>query len=510
MMRALAGSGDTWYVYDHEFAFVEVCVLLAMIPIVNVFDMVWHTISHRVERTSFVYGAKKRVEDDEDSHGHDPHEEHKQLGVILLSRMGTEFMTLGFLALLVFTSEYNGLFDELVDILPTGCSDGGSYYRRLAEESDCLHLPKSGLDWFHMFEIVHFSLFGGMCLYFVLMFGFVHGCVRQIRTWESIRYIDMETTMERRRMGDDLSLLKQAPSMWGLLPVDHEYRCMQSKFVDNLILMHEKDEHFNKQLLERCGICVGDPGYYDKLEEELQEASFDFSAYLSLQLEEAVSDSIEIHSVSWLFVWIYLLISFCFHLFAHVSLPTVALFVILPPSLVWFAWCFWVFRSQQVAIAKRRFHRAHNTPKSVRDLEAMASDRTKDSANVCFQGRRLLRVAQIVSIICSYVLARLIFAPPDWQINFLATLNATAAMGVVWVLMMLWLTFHSPVFLALLSLPPYFSLSNAKAMKNFWKAFKPEHALKLKPLERRLETARKATKSMWVPLPDDSSNTISC
>ncbi|CAK0803926.1 unnamed protein product [Prorocentrum cordatum] len=162
MMRALAGSGDTWYVYDHEFAFVEVCVLLAMIPIVNVFDMVWHTISHRVERTSFVYGAKKRVEDDEDSHGHDPHEEHKQLGVILLSRMGTEFMTLGFLALLVFTSEYNGLFDELVDILPTGCSDGGSYYRRLAEESDCLHLPKSGLDWFHMFEIVHFSLFGGV------------------------------------------------------------------------------------------------------------------------------------------------------------------------------------------------------------------------------------------------------------------------------------------------------------------------------------------------------------
>merc|ERR1719343_343607 len=111
-----------------------------MIPIANVFGMVWHTISHRVESTSFVYGAKERVEDDEDSHGHDPHGEHKQLGAILLNRMGTEFMTLGFLALLVFASEYNGLFDAMMDVMPAGCSNN-EYHRRLAESEDCVNLP---------------------------------------------------------------------------------------------------------------------------------------------------------------------------------------------------------------------------------------------------------------------------------------------------------------------------------------------------------------------------------
>jgi len=253
MMRALGGGGENWYVYDHEFAFIEVCVLMVMIPIANVFDVVWHNISHRVESTSFVYGAQKRVEDDEDSHGHDPHGEHKQLGAILLNRMGTEFMTLGFLALLVFSSEYNGLFDTLVDILPAGCLEDGSY-RRLADGrslgEDCLNLPATGLDWFHMFEIVHFSLFGGMCLYFVLMFGFVRGGVRQIRCWESIRYKDMETSMERRRAAEDPASLQQTSAMFFLLPPDHEYRCMQAKFVDNLILLNEKDDNFQRQLLE--------------------------------------------------------------------------------------------------------------------------------------------------------------------------------------------------------------------------------------------------------------------
>jgi len=189
-------------------------------------------------------------------------------------------------------------------------------------------------------------------------------------------------------------------------------------------------------------------------------------------------------------VWIYLLISFLCHLFASVSLPEVALFVILPPSLAWFVGCSWVFRRQQVAIAKRGYQRGLTSPQSASDLQALGGQQSNDAADVCLKGHRLLRVAQIVCIVCSYVLARLIFAPPDWEMNFLTTLVATIAMGAVWVLMMLWLRFHSPVFLALLSMPPYFNLSNDRAMKNFWKAFKPEHALKVKPLDKRIEISR--------------------
>jgi hypothetical protein len=180
--------------------------------------------------------------------------------------MGTEFMTLGFLALLVFMSQYNGFFDALVDIVPASCSEDGSYdddydHRRLADGrslgEDCFHLPASGLDWFHVFEIVHFSLFGGMCLYFVLMFGFVQGGVRKIRAWENIRYMDMESARERERLctaGEPSTYQLLKPSMWGLLPQDHEYRCMQGKFVDNLIVMGDKDASFQRRLLERCGL----------------------------------------------------------------------------------------------------------------------------------------------------------------------------------------------------------------------------------------------------------------
>jgi hypothetical protein len=514
-------AGDAWYVYAHEYALVEACVLMVMIPIALVFDLAWHNLSHWVEHTSFVYGGRERVDDDEDSHGHDPHGEHKKLGAILLKRMGTEFMTLGFLALLVFTSQYNGFFDALVYIVPAGCSEDGSYdddydHRRLADGrslgEDCFHLPASGLDWFHVVEIVHFSLFGGMCLYFVLMFGFVQGGVRKILAWENIRYMDMESAgarEKRRTAGEPSTYQLLKPSMWGLLPQDHEYRCMQGKFVDNLIVMSDggvEDASFQRRLLERCGIVAGDPDTYSKLQEELKGASFDFSAYLSLQLEEAVSDSIEIHSSSWIAVWIYLLIASLFYVFASVSMPVVALFIILPPTLAWFAGCSWVFRAQQVAIAERGYHRSRSVLNSARDLEALTSRMSKDTAGAFLQGRRLLRVAQIVCIVCSYVLARLAFL--EWQSDFSVTLVATIAMGALWVLMMLWLSFHSPSFLALMSMPPHFSSSNDKAMMHFWKAFNPEHALKVKSLEQRIEVSRAGTRPLG-PLRQDSTATWS-
>jgi hypothetical protein len=317
--------------------------------------------------------------------------------------------------------------------------------------------------------------------------------------------------MERGRIAEDPSRHKlqkppvlQKLSMWGLLPQDHEYRCMQTKFVDNLILMNEKDDSFKKQLQERCGIVAGDPDTYSKLQDELKGASFDFSSYLSLQLAEAVSDSIEIHSVSWIVVWILLLISSFFYLFASMSLPVVTLCGIMPLTLAWFVGCWLVFRRQQIAMAKTSYRRATSYLRSAQDLEALVSQQLKDTADACLQGRRVLRVAQIICIACSYVLARLLFSPPDWQTNFSITLVATMATGALWVIMMLWLKFHSPVFLALLSLPPHFTLSNDKAMKNFWRAFKPKHALMVKPLEKITEVSVSGTHSL-APLREDPS-----
>jgi hypothetical protein len=85
---------------------------------------------------------------------------------------------------------------------------------------------------------------------------------------------------------------------------------------------------------------------------------------------------------------------------------------------------------------------------------------------------------QVICLILSYALARMVFSQPDWYGDHLElTLISTVALLLLWLVMMLWFQFHAPIALALLSLPPYFHLNNEDAMTNFWKAFTGSPAL---------------------------------
>jgi hypothetical protein len=270
---------------------------------------------------------------------------------------------------------------------------------------------------------------------------------------------------------------------------------MQEKFIDYILGWQERDYSFKVNLRRRCGVHEGaldegDPWLHERMAAELRSSAFDFSAYLAFTLEGAVSDAIEVHSFSWLVVWLYLLISFPLHRYLlHVTMPQVAILVLTLPSLAWFALCLFLFKQQQTDIYMRLEkvrRKSATTPEFDRTMEASFSS----VAFRLLRGRRLMRIAQVLCILSSYCLGRLMFDPPDWMEDIGMTLASTVIVLSSWVIMMAWLVFQAPVFLALMSLPPYLSLEEQKDMHIFWSAFKPEHGIKLESLSDRLERAR--------------------
>jgi hypothetical protein len=492
-MAGPGGAVHHWYKFAYEFAFVEVCMLLAIVPIGVVFDFLCHHAQHWVAQQTYSYGSGdiENVEDEES--GRKPRgnqcNKHRQLFLVLLQRMGAEFMTLGFLALVIFVSEVQGLFQLLAESPDFTCLGDGAQKtynsstaptptpsRRLVPDGmECFHLPETSLDWFHTAEIVHFSLFFGMCFYFMLMLFFVRGAARKMRVWEEIRARDMRNQQSLRSLLMDTNA--RMPTLLGALPAEDQYRSMQEKFVDAVVRQQFSDEQFRGRLLRKLGAvhrADDDPCQLAEwLQAELRGPAFDFSAYLAFQLERAVSDNIEIHSFSWCMVWIYLAISWPLHRLAHMTIPQVVLIMLVAPTFLWLLGCLMLFRGQQGSIAKRRMDRIHSRHPARVYVPAQAQAATSgERVQWLFRGYRLLRVAQVICLICSYALARMVFSQPDWySTHFNLTLVSTVVLMAIWVILMMWLQFHAPIFLALMSLPPYFNPGNNRAMANFWKSF---------------------------------------
>eukprot|EP00913_Durusdinium_trenchii_P032154 g30109.t1 len=74
------------------------------------------------------------------------------MGQELMNKMGGEFMSLGFIAFMIFCSNQLGFFDFIAERLPA-CGKSAT--------PDCVMLPYTGIDWLHLIELVHVQLFVG-------------------------------------------------------------------------------------------------------------------------------------------------------------------------------------------------------------------------------------------------------------------------------------------------------------------------------------------------------------
>jgi hypothetical protein len=362
---AEAGAGeDPWWQAAHEFAFIETCLLLALIPIAYAFDLIWHSLRHYIDRAAYVYGAgmhkkKRRLENEEDIGGHfanHPHDGHKTLLGVLLQRMGIEFMTLGFLAIVIFMSENHGLFEFVAKQVQATCalsgSEGDHGHRRLGDAEPevanqggvslygpdaCFPVPTTGTEWFHMAEIDHFSVFAAMCLYFVQMLALVMGSASKMSAWEIIRDNDVKQSFQRKNAPPRRAATALSQKM-GHLPLEAEYRGMQERFVHFAVT----NVDVQREIVQRAQPSHNNGDHEHMLRQALTGSNFDFSAYLSFEVETAVSESVDVHSATWLAIWVYILISCLWHRFNNVTFPEMVVIVIPLPTLACLevAYCF--------------------------------------------------------------------------------------------------------------------------------------------------------------------------
>jgi len=148
-----------------------------MLGLAIVFEHVYHHLLHMAEH-SFVYGQGMMSH-----HERHAHQERaifsKPLRLILFSRMGGEFMVLGFLAFTIWTSNQQNVFNELADM-----GDAG------------IRLPLDGSTYLHLMEEVHMQLFVANVLYFALCFVIVLAADQKIKDFEYCRSAWVDQIME--------------------------------------------------------------------------------------------------------------------------------------------------------------------------------------------------------------------------------------------------------------------------------------------------------------------------
>jgi len=452
------GGGEAWYHYAWEFAAVETAMLCVMMLVTISFDMFWHTMTHYLEARTYVFGGKE----------HEGHEhEHKQLYLVLVKKIGEEFMGLGLLALIVFLFEKNGIFYKMTKIE--------------CQEKGCMHLPNTALDWFHMAEIVHFSLFGGMCLYFLMMLCFVAGSIRDIKLWEQTRRKEMDALSSKCQM--DVRSISD-PNALGNVPDRAQYQMMHDRFIIG-VLTWEASDHEADKFQQLLSLLYIDPTVVPAasipalIDEKLRSQCFDFSEFLALGVEHAVEDAVEVHISSWIIIWLAQAVSFPFHSYLHYTFSQVALPQILIPCVVWLLLCLIVFKRMQRSLAARSeaLHGIANdesdadeeTASRVQALQQELEEEEQESMSCLdrffYSGNHLMRFAQIAGFTISYVISRETFDPPEWSDNSVLASILMGCLVIVYVILLLWFYYHAPLFLGLMSLPPRF---NQVDEKNMW------------------------------------------
>mmetsp|Transcript_58027 Transcript_58027/g.149356 ORF Transcript_58027/g.149356 Transcript_58027/m.149356 type:complete len:542 (+) Transcript_58027:1-1626(+) len=302
------GGGEEWDRESYEETYVEVLVLIALVCLALLFETVWHYAVHHVDDS---YGYGKLT--DQVALGNAPEHEsrykqthHVQLYKELTNRMGGEFMTLGFLAFNVFIFNNAGGFKLLATHFPSGN----------------FSLPRDDQDWLHLVELVHVQLFVGMIFYFFLISRIVAGAVSQIREWEQLRLRRVTASQHEAHHvtfgGRDIAHHK-------LQAADHDlakYLTWRAFFLERLLRWSDSRPLLYRELLRSLDIDPRQSHGQDQHDRFYRqtESRFAFSAYLALNVEEGIRDSIVVHRTTWLAVLGVLVIFELLCRFAHVDI----------------------------------------------------------------------------------------------------------------------------------------------------------------------------------------------
>jgi hypothetical protein len=270
--RDAGGHDHVWYEEEYEADTVEMLVLAVLMTLAIFFEYMWRCGSRWAER-SYVFGQANRDESKQyQGCGAAPegHVGHLQLKKELVDRAAREFMTLGFLAACTFTLNMCGALKALAHHFHPGG----------------LALPLTDEDWLHLIEIVHMKLFVAMLFYFILIFVTIVGAMKKMQEWEGFQgrvafARRSGRTLEREEGADKKLKVFLGWRCYFVVHIFHWARDCPDRYqalLDTLGLEHPEQEDFRKRLEERLP----------------------FGAYLSLNVEAGICDSIQLHGVTWM------------------------------------------------------------------------------------------------------------------------------------------------------------------------------------------------------------------
>jgi hypothetical protein len=311
--HAVAGGDAEWNRYVYEYDLIEMLILMVLVVFAILFESVVHHVWHLSEH-AYHYGMIHDAANGDDEHGlkkdHHGNLHHPRLLKALINRMSGEFMTLGFLALMIFSLNQAEFFDWLAEIFQT-CEARRLTTAAAKIRRDCWHVPGSGYDWLHMCEIAHVKLFFGMILYFIIMFRTVRRSESFIKKLEHLR---LRRLMAKETTGFNLKLDQSLK----------HYQDMRTYLILNVLLWHKTRRSLFKKIVKSVSFQKEWKGLpkaekmtriRDRIDERLS-----MSAYLAYNVENGVVDSIQVHETTWGFIFFMFAVFALCNRFAHIEL----------------------------------------------------------------------------------------------------------------------------------------------------------------------------------------------
>lgn len=436
----LGASAADWYDFDYEKDFVEALMLIVFIVIAIAFETFWHRLSHTSDHT-YKYGDLQRVgHDDEhlkDNHGH---LSHRKLWEELSSRVAGEFMSLGFLAFCIFVFNQLQGFELMANRTPSG----GDF-----------KLPQKDEDWLHTAEFVHMQLFVGMLLYFGLVCALVHGSVEQIRSWEALRLLRVKNLASGETEDNGESQRLKDFCLW------------RRYFVARVSQWRQKRPELFAELISLMGVSAESKDFDQQFEERLA-----FSAYLAVNLERNVCDSIEVNLATWLALMAIFMVTSIANRFLRVGLLQMT------PIFISVAFGNLLGVRALLQRAERQLVN-YMAGLSGDGRERSFGKRAVPAVLSHFNQRHsteliLARFMQGSLFILSYLFARNLLNFDAWAVLHPMIIVSSLLFSVLFFFLAVFLGGQLPIFFALFSLPPNESSENVKV---FFAVLQDEHAL---------------------------------
>jgi hypothetical protein len=419
-------------------------MLIVIVFVALSFDLLWHKIIHSLHH-AYTFGRRRHHED---------HEErtHKNLALSLAHRAGAEFMTLGFLAFLIFVCSQTGAFEALAELSEhTGCEEHHEHTLKLGDGDDLwLACPCSGEDWLHLAELVHMRLFIGMVFYFTIIACILRRSVLKIRQWEvtDARLAQRQRTPQAARMAT-AKLMKQDTDL-------HDLQRWHRYFISRVASWRNTRPAVFRELLSSLGLTLDQ---HESVAETLEAVNF-FGSYLAFSVEDGVYDSIEFHPSCWVALMLIYAVFGIINAFAHVRTAwlsiVAATFLLLAMVAMWRK-----VDSSLAAIGQGpevvEPERADWTTSPVR--QAGLDEKTNTERIVL----RSLDVA--IFILTGFLSALLLGMDASWENSFRLAIAETSGILLVCVLFAAVLQHIVPLYLAIMALPPHVDEDNLATLK---------------------------------------------